>query len=137
MIENVAMVFDPSGRDEFVRKVEEVIRESGNLKKVNDFLEGKSKRHHIFFYFQKPDVTNDNNELVDGPGEPRITIQNGETERYFVIDVVGCVELDLIEGKFFGNVGKKFYLSDVVQSFKFQKCKSLMHKKNFTHKHSG
>ena len=53
----------------------------GNLKKVNDFLEGKSKRQHLFFFYQKPDVLNESGEYVDGPGEARLLVTSGEQER--------------------------------------------------------
>jgi hypothetical protein len=43
MADNVALLIDPEGKDETVRKVEEAIRETANWKKVNDFLEGNPK----------------------------------------------------------------------------------------------
>jgi len=76
--ENVAVAF---GRESAVSSVEDVIREHTNLKKVNDFLEGKSKQQHLFFYYQKPDVINDAGEYVDGPGEAKILVTTGEQER--------------------------------------------------------
>mmetsp|Transcript_37870 Transcript_37870/g.109261 ORF Transcript_37870/g.109261 Transcript_37870/m.109261 type:complete len:150 (-) Transcript_37870:3-452(-) len=61
-------------------KVEDVLGEYNNLKKLNDFLEGKSKHKHIFIYYQRPDVPNDREELVDAKGDPKIMITTGEHE---------------------------------------------------------
>eukprot|EP00397_Hematodinium_sp_SG-2012_P000031 GEMP01000031.1.p1 GENE.GEMP01000031.1~~GEMP01000031.1.p1 ORF type:complete len:4639 (+),score=1050.01 GEMP01000031.1:391-14307(+) len=81
MTENVAVAFDANANDDGARKVEEFLLEQSNLKKVNDFLEGKSKHQHLFFYFQKPDVVNDHGEYIDGPGDAKIMLTSGEQER--------------------------------------------------------
>lgn len=56
------------GMSDRVNVVEQVLGEYNNLKKLNDFLEGKSKHKHVFVYYQRPDVINDANELVDAKG---------------------------------------------------------------------
>ncbi|CAD7937236.1 unnamed protein product [Amoebophrya sp. A120] len=71
----------PKTYDEKVRKMEESFREPQNFKKLTEFLEGKSKRQHLFLYFQKPDMLNEAGEYVDGPGEARVLLSHGETER--------------------------------------------------------
>ena len=81
MAENVSLIVDPRGTDDAIRKVEEAFRESQNAKKISDFLEGKSRRQHLFFYFQKPDIVTQNNEYQDAPGDPRIIVTYGEQER--------------------------------------------------------
>jgi hypothetical protein len=53
MAENVAAAFDMSDR---VDKITETLSEYNNFKKLNDFLEGKSKHKHIFIYHQRPDI---------------------------------------------------------------------------------
>ena len=64
-----------------ISEVEDVFREHANLKRLNDFLEGKSKHHHIFIFDQKTDVINDVGEPVDGPGDTKIIVTAGEQER--------------------------------------------------------
>jgi dynein heavy chain len=64
-----------------VQFVEDVFREHGNLKRFNDFLEGKSKHSHIFIFDQKTDVINEVGEPVDGPGEAKLIVTPGEQER--------------------------------------------------------
>jgi dynein heavy chain len=63
------------------QQVEDVFREHANLKRLNDFLEGKSKHHHIFIFDQRADVMNDMGEPIDGPGDTKIIITTGESER--------------------------------------------------------
>jgi len=63
-----------------VNHVEDVLSEYQNLKKLNDFLEGKSKHKHIFVYYQKPDVPNEMGDLVDAKGDPKFMITTGEHE---------------------------------------------------------
>ena len=63
------------------QQVEDVFREHANLKRLNDFLEGKSKHHHIFVFDQRADVINDLGEPVDGPGDTKILVTTGEQER--------------------------------------------------------
>eukprot|EP00913_Durusdinium_trenchii_P023519 g22096.t1 len=77
MAANVAAAFGMSDR---VHVVEQVLGEYNNLKKLNDFLEGKSKHKHVFVYYQRPDVINDANELVDAKGDAKLMITTGEHE---------------------------------------------------------
>eukprot|EP00931_Biecheleriopsis_adriatica_P081368 TRINITY_DN5469_c0_g1_i1.p1 TRINITY_DN5469_c0_g1~~TRINITY_DN5469_c0_g1_i1.p1 ORF type:complete len:4656 (-),score=1282.68 TRINITY_DN5469_c0_g1_i1:88-14055(-) len=77
MAANVASAFSMSDR---ISYVEQVLGEYNNLKKLNDFLEGKSKHKHIFIYFQRPDVPNDQGELVDAKGDAKLMITTGEHE---------------------------------------------------------
>lgn len=63
MLENAVLVFDPAGKDETTRKVEDAMREQSNWKKINDFLDGKGKRQHLFFYFQKTDIMTETEKL--------------------------------------------------------------------------
>ena len=53
-------------------QIEDVMREHANLKRLNDFLEGKSKHHHIFLFDQKADVINESGEAIDGHGESKV-----------------------------------------------------------------
>ena len=76
MVEVAASAFDKDPQH-----VEDVFREHANLKRLNDFLEGKSKHHHIFIFDQKTDVINDTGEPVDGPGDTKIIVTAGEQER--------------------------------------------------------
>lgn len=76
MVEVAASAFDKDPQ-----QVEDVFREHANLKRLNDFLEGKSKHHHIFIFDQKTDVINDVGEPVDGPGDTKIIVTAGEQER--------------------------------------------------------
>ena len=57
------------------------MREHANLKRLNDFLEGKSKHHHIFLFDQKADVINESGEAIDGHGESKVLVTVGEQER--------------------------------------------------------
>jgi dynein heavy chain len=75
--ENVASAF--GAKD--IKRIEDTITESLNLKKLNDFLEGKAKHQHIFFFYQKPDAYNENNEVIDGAREAKLSITTGEHER--------------------------------------------------------
>ncbi|CAE8591739.1 unnamed protein product, partial [Polarella glacialis] len=77
MAANVAAAFNMLDR---VHYVESVLGEYNNLKKLNDFLEGKSKHKHVFIYHQRPDVPNDQGELVDAKGDPKLMITTGEHE---------------------------------------------------------
>jgi dynein heavy chain len=77
MAANVAAAFNMSDK---VNQIEETLGEYNNLKKLNDFLEGKSKHKHIFIYHQKADMPNDMGELVDAKGEPKTMITTGEHE---------------------------------------------------------
>ena len=77
MAGNVAGTFNMLDK---VSWVEQQLGEHANLKKLNDFLEGKSKHKHLFIYYQKQDVQNKLGELVDGPGEARLVITTGEHE---------------------------------------------------------
>ncbi|CAK0849097.1 unnamed protein product, partial [Prorocentrum cordatum] len=77
MAANVAAAFNMSDR---VSTIEETLGEYNNLKKLNDFLEGKSKHKHIFIYHQRADMPNDMGELVDAKGEPKTMITTGEHE---------------------------------------------------------
>ena len=74
MAANVAAAFGMSDR---VHVVEQVLGEYNNLKKLNDFLEGKSKHKHVFVYYQRPDVINDANELVDAKGDAQAHDHHG------------------------------------------------------------
>eukprot|EP00930_Biecheleria_cincta_P100463 TRINITY_DN920_c0_g1_i2.p1 TRINITY_DN920_c0_g1~~TRINITY_DN920_c0_g1_i2.p1 ORF type:complete len:4610 (-),score=1017.36 TRINITY_DN920_c0_g1_i2:106-13935(-) len=76
--ENVASAF---GRQEYIKQIEVTIQEGLNLKKLNEFLEGKTKQQHIFFFYQRPDTHNDLNEVVDAGKEPKLTITTGENDR--------------------------------------------------------
>eukprot|EP00931_Biecheleriopsis_adriatica_P081370 TRINITY_DN5469_c0_g1_i3.p1 TRINITY_DN5469_c0_g1~~TRINITY_DN5469_c0_g1_i3.p1 ORF type:complete len:4660 (-),score=1275.41 TRINITY_DN5469_c0_g1_i3:88-14067(-) len=76
--ENVASAF---GREEHIKQVEGTILESLNFKKLNEFLEGKTKQQHIFFFYQRPDAYNDQNELIDAGKDVKLTITTGENER--------------------------------------------------------
>jgi len=62
------------------RIIEDYIGEYNNLKKINDFLEGRSKHRHLFIYFQRPDIPNEMGELVDAKGDPKVMITTGEHE---------------------------------------------------------
>jgi len=77
MAANVASAFGMSDR---VHSVEALLGEYNNLKKLNDFLEGKSKHRHVFVYYQRPDVPNDQGELVDAKGDAKLIITTGEHE---------------------------------------------------------
>jgi len=77
MAANVASAFGMSDR---VHLVEQTLGEYNNLKKLNDFLEGKSKHRHVFIYYQRPDVPNDQGELVDAKGDAKLLITTGEHE---------------------------------------------------------
>eukprot|EP00971_Amphidinium_carterae_P040535 795589-Amphidinium_carterae.1 len=77
MAANVAAAF---GKMDNIESVETILRDYSNLKKINDFLEGKSKHKHLFFYYQKPDVPNEMGEFVDARGDPKIMITTGEHE---------------------------------------------------------
>jgi dynein heavy chain len=79
MAENVALAFGKTG--DAAAKFEDALREPGNLRKVNDFLDGKTNQTHLLFFYQKPDVVNDAGELIDSPGEAKLLITNGEQER--------------------------------------------------------
>eukprot|EP00392_Amoebophrya_sp_AT5.2_P000467 g468.t1 len=83
MAENAAAAVLPAhkNREDAARKVEEAFREPQNFKKLSEFLEGKSKRQHLFVYYQKADILNEAGEYVDGPGDARVVLSNGETER--------------------------------------------------------
>ena len=72
--ENVASAFN-------IRNVENIIQENLNYKKLNEFLEGKTKQQHIFFFYQRPDMLNEHNEPVDGHKDCKLTITTGENER--------------------------------------------------------
>jgi dynein heavy chain len=63
-----------------VLMVEEVFQEYNNLKKLDDFLAGKSKHKHIFIYYQKLDMPNEMGDSVDAAGPPKIMITTGEHE---------------------------------------------------------
>jgi dynein heavy chain len=78
MAENIAVAFNQEARQ---AQIEAVIREHANMKKVVDFLEGKSRHQHLFFFYQKPDVINDKGEYIDGAGDPKLLITTGEHER--------------------------------------------------------
>jgi dynein heavy chain len=80
MASNVASSFSRPDRPVSAQYVEDVLADYNNLKKLNDFLEGKSKHRHIFVFFQKPDVPNEVGELVDAKGDPKIMITTGEHE---------------------------------------------------------
>jgi dynein heavy chain len=77
MAANVAAAF---GIVEKTQQVEEFFGEYNNLKKLSDFLEGKSKHKHIFVFYQKPDIPNDLGELIDAKGDAKIMITTGEHE---------------------------------------------------------
>jgi dynein heavy chain len=77
MAANVAAAFNMS---EQTGKVEETLGEYNNLKKLNDFLEGKSKHKHIFIYYQRPDVPNEQGDMIDAKGDPKFMITTGEHE---------------------------------------------------------
>jgi len=77
MAANVAAAFDLT---EQTRMVEDTLGEYNNFKKINDFLEGKSKHKHIFIYYQRPDVVNDAGELIDAKGDPKLIVTTGEHE---------------------------------------------------------
>ncbi|CAD7960877.1 unnamed protein product [Amoebophrya sp. A25] len=76
MAENAAcaVLTSVKNKEEAIRKVEDAFRDPQNWKKLTEFLEGKSKRQHLFVYYHA-------GEYVDGPGEARIVLSNGETER--------------------------------------------------------
>eukprot|EP00439_Symbiodinium_sp_Y106_P074138 s629_g14.t1 len=78
--ENVASAF---GREEEnqIRKVESLIQENLNYKKLTEFLEGRTKQQHIFFFYQRPDATNEHNEIIDADKDCKFTITTGENER--------------------------------------------------------
>lgn len=78
MAENIAVAFNQEARQ---NQIENVIKEHANMKKIVDFLEGKSRHQHLFFFYQKPDVINDKGEYVDGPGDPKLLVTTGEHER--------------------------------------------------------
>lgn len=63
------------------KKTEDCFREYSNSKRINEFLDGKSRRNHLFFYFQRPDLLNESGDFVDSSAEPRIIITTGEQER--------------------------------------------------------
>eukprot|EP00434_Breviolum_minutum_P028359 symbB.v1.2.025090.t1/scaffold2313.1/size127079/11 len=67
--ENVASAFD-------IKNVEGTIQETLNFKKITEFLEGKTKQQHIFFFYQRPDILNEHNEP-----DCKLTITTGENER--------------------------------------------------------
>jgi dynein heavy chain len=78
MAANVAAAFDMI---EQTNLVEEMFTEYNNFKKINDFLEGKSKHKHVFIYHQKPDmVNNETGELMDAKGDAKLIITTGEHE---------------------------------------------------------
>ena len=72
--ENVASAFD-------IKNVEGTIQETLNFKKITEFLEGKTKQQHIFFFYQRPDILNEHNEPVDAHKDCKLTITTGENER--------------------------------------------------------
>lgn len=72
--ENVAGAFD-------IKNVEGTITETLNYKKITEFLEGKTKQQHIFFFYQRPDILNEHNEPVDAHKDCKLTITTGENER--------------------------------------------------------
>ena len=53
MASNVALAMDMPDR---LKYVEDMLSEYNNFKKINDFLEGKSKHRHVFVYYQKASV---------------------------------------------------------------------------------
>eukprot|EP00435_Cladocopium_sp_Y103_P065334 s508_g27.t1 len=57
------------------------ITETLNYKKITEFLEGKTKQQHIFFFYQRPDILNEHNEPVDAHKDCKLTITTGENER--------------------------------------------------------
>ena len=69
------------GREDDIRRVEGVIQENLNYKKLTEFLEGRTKQQHIFFFYQRPDTYNEHNELVDAHKDCKLTITTGENER--------------------------------------------------------
>jgi dynein heavy chain len=77
MAANVAACF---GIVDKTLTVEEALGEWNNIKKVNDFLDGKSKHKHLFVYYQNPDIVDDNGELVDSKSAPKLWITTGEHE---------------------------------------------------------
>ena len=74
MAANVSVAFDFD-----LRATEKTLEEYSNLKKINDFLDGKSKHKHLLFYYQKPDDSS-GTELVDAPGPAKLMITTGEHE---------------------------------------------------------
>ncbi len=63
-----------------IGKIEDVLGDYTQLKKLIDVLEGKCKHRHIFIYYQRPDMPNDVGELVDAKGDPKFMIATGEHE---------------------------------------------------------
>lgn len=116
MAANVAAAFNLTERTSYV---EDTLGEYSNLKKINDFLEGKSKHKHIFIYYQRPDIPNEFGEPIDTKGDPKLMITTGEHEDmriksravYFLRNVpdqkavkveVGC-DHELLFGEMSGN----------------------------------
>merc|ERR1719482_238792 len=75
MAVNVAYAFDRP-----LAEVEDVVKGFANLKKVNDFLEGRSKHKHLFFFYQKLDVFDEYGDVTDANMEPQLMLTTGEHE---------------------------------------------------------
>jgi dynein heavy chain len=76
MATNVAVAMDMPDK---LKYVEDMLSEYNNFKKINDFLEGKSKHRHIFVYYQQQDHMNDHNEIISR-GESKLMITTGDNE---------------------------------------------------------
>ena len=63
----------------------DVFREHANLKRINDWLEGKSQSHrwskHIFVYYQTPDIRTAGEQIVDSAGQEKLFLTDGCADR--------------------------------------------------------
>lgn len=82
MAENIASAFS---LEDNIQLVEDVVTEPLNYKKLCEFLDGKGKHQHIFFFYQPPDrgaaAKDDHVKSGSVAAVSRLTLTTGEHER--------------------------------------------------------